>query len=282
VLRFRLFVRRLLGARPLVGDAALAIAVTGVTLKLSYGSYPASGLRPLDGSAVALTLLANMPLVLCRVAPMTPLVVREAALVGYEAAGYWLGHNRLGVQFALATMASRRGRVWTAAGAALVTPGMMYSSIRTWNGPAVDIVALSAGWVVAIRAVGDMMRRLKVYSAIKAENAERLHAEQPERERGAVLLERVRIARELHDIVADHMPVVAVQAGLAGYELTSDPATAEKAPLSIADMSSEALDEVRRLVTMLRPDPEPDGATVETDRDTPVWWTYPSCSKGSG
>ncbi|MCU1657719.1 MAG: histidine kinase [Pseudonocardiales bacterium] len=269
MLRLRLLVRRLLGAHSLVGDVALAVTVTGITLKLAYGSYPASGPHHFDRVAMALTLLANMPLVLRRIAPMTALVVCEAALVGYEAGGYWLGLNQLGAQIALASLASRRGRGLTAAGAALIAPGMMYGNIHTWNGSTVDIVTLSVAWIVAICAVGDLLRRLKAYGAIVAESAERLRGEQREREQRAVLLERVRVARELHDIVAHHMSVVAVQAGLARYVLTSDPATAEKALLSIAEMSSEALEEVRRLVTMLRPDPEQDGAMAEMDQDTP-------------
>ncbi|HEX6500117.1 MAG TPA: sensor histidine kinase [Micromonosporaceae bacterium] len=270
MLRLRLFVRRLLGAHPLVGDVLLAVAVTGVTLKLAHGSYPAHGVRRFDALALALTLLANLPLVLRRYAPTTTVLLCEAGLVGYEAGGYWLGLNQLGAQLALASLASSRGRGWTVAGAVLIAPGMMYGNVHTWNGSTVDIVALSLAWIVAICAVGDLLRRLRTYSAIVAQNAERLRAEQREREQRAVLLERVRVARELHDIVAHHMSVVAVQAGLARYVLTTDPETVEKALRSIAEMSSEALEEVRRLVTMLRPEPDQGGGEADgTDRDTP-------------
>ncbi|MDZ5494405.1 sensor histidine kinase [Micromonospora sp. 4G53] len=243
--------------------------MTGLTLKLGYGSYPASGPRQFDVFAVVLTLLANMPLAFRRCAPMTVLVSCEVPLAVYEAWGYWLGLNQLGPQMALVTLASQRPRRWTVLGAAIIAPGMIYGNVHTWNGSTLDIIALSSMWMTALAVVGDGLRRLKEYGAIVADHAARLVTEQHEREQRAVLLERIRIARELHDIAAHHMSVVAVQAGLARYVLTSDPATAEKALLSIAAMSSEALGEVRRLVNILRPDPESDGGPAARDQDTP-------------
>jgi signal transduction histidine kinase len=267
--RIRLLVRRLTGASPLIVDTAVAIVVTGLNLKLAYGSYPASGPRRFDVLAVVLTLLANMPLALRRRAPMTVLVACEASLVVYEACGYWLGLNQLGPQIALLTLASQRPRRWTAVGAAVIAPGLIYGTVHTWNGSTLDIVALSSVWVVAIGVVGDGMRRLKDYSAIVADNAAQLGSEQHEREQRAVLLERVRIARELHDVVAHHMSVIAVQAGLARYVFSSDPPTAEKALRAVAEMCSEGLDEVRRLVTVLRPDLERGAAGDQYDQQTP-------------
>lgn len=114
--RIRLLVRRLMGTSPLVVDTAVAVLVTGLSLKLAYGSYPAIGARRFDAFAVALTLLANMPLAFRRRAPMTVLVVCEASLIGYEACGYWLGLNQLGPQIALVTLASQRPRRWTVTG----------------------------------------------------------------------------------------------------------------------------------------------------------------------
>jgi signal transduction histidine kinase len=267
--RVRLPVPRLLDAHPVVVDVTLAVLVTCVTLKLAFGSYPQAGPRPFDGYGFALILLAHLPLVLRRAAPMSVLVTCVAALLVYQVCGYWLGLGQLGPQIALTSLASRRPRGWTAAGAVLVAPVMLYPNIHTWNGSTVDIVALTLGWIGALCAVGDGLHRLKRYSAIVAENAERLRGEQRERERRAVLLERVRIARELHDVVAHHMSVVAVQAGLARYVLTSDPATAGKALQAISEMSSEALDEVRRLVNVLRPDLDCAGAGEQREQDTP-------------
>jgi signal transduction histidine kinase len=70
--------------------------------------------------------------------------------------------------------------------------------------------------------------------------------------RRAVVEDRLRIARELHDVVAHHMSVVAVQAGLARYVLRADPDTADAALGTVLDTSGEALDELRRVLELLR------------------------------
>ncbi|MFD9883483.1 sensor histidine kinase [Streptomyces alboflavus] len=92
----------------------------------------------------------------------------------------------------------------------------------------------------------------------------KLAREQAAHARNAVLGERVRIARELHDVVAHHLSAISVQAGLAAYVFHTDGATARSALSAVADSSREALDELRRLLSMLRVDDlcdeEADGA----------------------
>jgi signal transduction histidine kinase len=91
---------------------------------------------------------------------------------------------------------------------------------------------------------------------LRAQRALTVQAEQTEaeRERRAVLEERARIARELHDVVAHHMSLVAVRAETAPYRLTdlTDPVRAEFASLS--DTAREALADMRRLLGVLRDD----------------------------
>ncbi len=68
----------------------------------------------------------------------------------------------------------------------------------------------------------------------------------------AVEQERLRIARELHDVVAHSMSVIAVQAGFGEYVIDSNPADARKALAAIQATSREALAELRRMLGMLR------------------------------
>ncbi|MGH3715673.1 MAG: sensor histidine kinase, partial [Micromonosporaceae bacterium] len=77
----------------------------------------------------------------------------------------------------------------------------------------------------------------------------RLAAEQ---ERGAVLTERARIARELHDVVAHHMSLIAVRAETAGYRVTDVDGPARQEFSEIAGAAREALTEMRRLLGVLR------------------------------
>ena len=83
-----------------------------------------------------------------------------------------------------------------------------------------------------------------------------LTAEQGARARRAVIDERMRIAQELHDVVAHHMSVISIQASLAGYVFTSDPGTARAALRTVEETSHEALEETRRLLAVLRPEAE--------------------------
>jgi signal transduction histidine kinase len=89
-----------------------------------------------------------------------------------------------------------------------------------------------------------------------AERALAAQTERTELERAqrAVLEERTRIARELHDVVAHHMSLIAVRAETAPYRLSdlSEPVRAEFGSLS--DVAREALTEMRRLLGVLRQD----------------------------
>ena len=76
----------------------------------------------------------------------------------------------------------------------------------------------------------------------------------------AVAEERLRIARELHDVVAHSMSVIAVQAGYGQYVIDTQPADARNALGAIQATSREALDEMRRMLGALRQADETDRA----------------------
>jgi signal transduction histidine kinase len=75
-----------------------------------------------------------------------------------------------------------------------------------------------------------------------------------ERARAQVAEERLRIARELHDVVAHSMSLIAVQAGVANYVLAARPEEATRVLSSIEQASRDALRETRRLLGLLRDD----------------------------
>ena len=79
----------------------------------------------------------------------------------------------------------------------------------------------------------------------------------------AVAEERLRIARELHDVVAHSMSVIAVQAGFGEYVIDDQPAKARAALGAIQATSRDALDEMRRMLSVLRQaDTAGDGPTA--------------------
>ena len=76
----------------------------------------------------------------------------------------------------------------------------------------------------------------------------------------AVMEERLRIARDLHDITAHSLGVIAVQAGVAAHVMRTEPDEAEATMRSIAGTSREALSEIRGLVSALRSSSDDDYA----------------------
>jgi signal transduction histidine kinase len=83
-----------------------------------------------------------------------------------------------------------------------------------------------------------------------------LEREREEKARAAVAEERVRIARELHDVVAHAISVIVLQARGARRSLAADPVETREALDTIEATGSEALAEMRRLLGMLRSDDE--------------------------
>jgi signal transduction histidine kinase len=108
-------------------------------------------------------------------------------------------------------------------------------------------IVLLAAW-----AAGRAVRAGRVYAQGLREQAERRAEAKVDQARRAVAEERLRIARELHDVVAHSMSVVAVQAGVGRYVIDSNPAEAARALDAIETTSRAALREMRQLLGMLR------------------------------
>lgn len=111
--------------------------------------------------------------------------------------------------------------------------------------------------LLAIALAGDLVSRRRRAQRELAEQAELTELEKARR---AVLEERARIAREMHDVVAHHMSMIAVQAETAPYRVTGLPGPAEAEFTSIATAARAALTDMRRLLGVLRADT--DGAPL--------------------
>ncbi len=103
-----------------------------------------------------------------------------------------------------------------------------------------------------IRIRGDYLRLLH-------ERAEQLEREQAAEAERAVAEERTRIARELHDVVAHRVSLMTVQAGAAKTVAADDPEGALQAMQAVEKAGRQALDELRHLMGVLRPEAEVDG-----------------------
>ncbi|GLY76963.1 two-component sensor histidine kinase [Actinoallomurus iriomotensis] len=120
--------------------------------------------------------------------------------------------------------------------------------------------------VVAALGLGDARRTVETAEASMDEERERnsetltrLNAVQREQ---AVLRERARIARELHDVVAHSVSMIAVQAETAPYTMQTLSPEAKNGFAEIAGAAREALEEMRRLLSVLRAEPNAEPAEV--------------------
>jgi signal transduction histidine kinase len=119
----------------------------------------------------------------------------------------------------------------------------------------VDVVMVAAAWWL-----GDATRRRQEAVAAARERAAELERAREELARRAVVEERLRIARELHDVVAHSMSIIAVQSGVGAHVLDSQPEEARKALAAVEATSRQALAEMRRLLGVLRQEAEPSGS----------------------
>jgi len=110
-------------------------------------------------------------------------------------------------------------------------------------------VVLTAAWMIGVA-----VRQQRAYTAGLREQADRRVQAQLADGRRAATEERLRIARELHDVVAHSRSLIAVQAGVGHYVAGARPEEAERALASIEGISRDALREMRRLLGVSRHD----------------------------
>jgi signal transduction histidine kinase len=108
------------------------------------------------------------------------------------------------------------------------------------------------GWTAAATAIGDARRSRRAYIFAVEERARRAEETREEEARRRVAEERLRIARELHDVVAHHIAVINVQAGAAAHVLPTRPEAVGPALAHIRRASDTALKELSAVVGVLR------------------------------
>ncbi|WP_188194923.1 sensor histidine kinase [Nonomuraea sp. SYSU D8015] len=236
---------------PMLVDGALAVAQTvGAVMWAIY--EPQRATRPADAVAVALTAVTNLPLAWRRRAAFTVLVVSCTAAIVFHALGYNYWTNNLGPLLALYTVTVHRPWPLAVAGGIFMLAewahaAYLHPDVEIWSAVGQAVIVTGVAW-----GMGASVRLLARRNLQLADLAAQLRREQDAAARRAVTHERLRIARELHDVVAHHMSVISVQAGLGGYVIDTDPAAARAALDTVADTSREAIFELRRVLSILR------------------------------
>ncbi|RST06985.1 sensor histidine kinase [Streptomyces sp. WAC07149] len=233
-------------------DSALPV-VLAVGGCVAGEEYPHADWAPFDVLAYLLTCLTALPLAVRRARPVTALTACCLGYSLYLAAGHQPSLNWWAVVVALVNAAARCPLRTSVPCGLLVAATVAFSGIAGGLSPLL-VLAQAVMVPVVCLVFGHGRRQVALQNLELVRLAEALAHEQRERARRAVVDERIHIARELHDVVAHHMSVISVQAGLADYVFASDPATARSALTTIAGTSRDALGELRRLLTVLRVD----------------------------
>ncbi|GII65211.1 ATPase [Sphaerisporangium krabiense] len=257
--------RRLPTTNPFIVDLLLSLLLTGISLGFAFvftggSADPEYARRSMDAAGVGLALLTNLVLAWRRRAPLTVLAISCTAATIFHVTGYTTKLNEAAPLLALYTVTCRLLPAVSVLCALGVAAQWWYALTlgpddQIWLniGRTSIIVAVAWSFGTSTRMLVERNRQLSALGA-------RLCQEQEDRARRAVTEERVRIARELHDVVAHHISVIVIQAGLARYVFDSDPATARGALSAISDSGSEAMGEMRRLLAVLRVDSDDDDA----------------------
>ena len=248
---------RRLWSSPAVRDAALAVLVTLLLVSGSLGegnpSNPADRIQfrghavPQPGAAVLLVAIACLALAWRRRYPVTVLAVSVAAVSAYSLLGYVNGAALVAPIIALYTVATQVS-VRRAVVAAVITLGILLTVTAANNpfghisGGGFDIIPFM---VAAALFAGIAVANRNAYVA-----SIRDRAEQDARRR--LDEERLRIARELHDVVAHTMATINVQAGVAAHVLPTHPEAVAESLQAIKTASKEGLRELRAILNVLR------------------------------
>ena len=126
----------------------------------------------------------------------------------------------------------------------------------------ISVIAFAIAWIL-----GDTVRRSRQRQAELAKRTTELAAANATIARQAVADERLRIARDLHDVVAHHVSVMGLQAGAARRVLDRDREAAVRSLHIVEETSRRAVDELQRLLGMLRGGARDDGSPQPTMRD---------------
>jgi signal transduction histidine kinase len=243
--------------RPAVVDALIAAGFLVFALVAFFTAErsPHASADP-DVLGAIFVVVASGALAFRRRWPLPVFVVVAGAALTLHVLGYPDGGLPFAVALAVYTMASlcdRRLVVGLTAVVVLIAP------IAFWATDTVDdggtLVGTLAVFVLA--AVWGDRRKVRIaYDEQLALREAEKERERIESERRAVADERLRIARELHDVLAHAMSVVAVQSGVGVHVIDSRPAEAKRILQTINATSRESMKEMRSLVDVLRENPE--------------------------
>ena len=222
--------------------------------------------------AVLLTLLVILPLIVRRRYPLGVLIFMTLAVITFREFNIpespFINYALLLAFFNAGAYGRLRFRNWTRGASVFIVIGFLTYSIffqqRGSDVPTqtilyqISAVLLNVFLFAAAWWIGEVFRIRNQRELELQERTLQLEKERDENARRAVMEERVRIARELHDVVAHHVSVMGIQAGAARRILKQQPEKANDVLTQIESSSRQAVAELQRLLGFLREENQVD------------------------
>ena len=236
---------------PVLDTTVAALLWAGMAVDLATRPLT-EGQSPTTPVAYVVTGLIAAPVAIHRRYPVIAMLASTAAMVGYSLGRFtaFPGYTTFVLVFLVALHAGRRRALVVYLG------GVAGLSVSLLAQP--PAVATASSWISTVLTVtvawlaGENLRSRRARRRDELEEAHRQVAQKADEARRAIKAERLRIARDLHDVVAHSMSVIAVQAGVAHHVIEERPEIARDALGSIEVTAREGLVEMRRLLGLLR------------------------------
>jgi signal transduction histidine kinase len=244
---------------------ALVIVAVGVSVRTDSATRP---------TALALALPAAAVLVLRRRAPTTTLVVSGGLVLGLFAVDHSAGAvGVIAPAAALYSLALTRGRIHLIGAAVAAVAAVIVADTLLARGGAHGVTLQTVAHVALVAVpvlAAEALRNRRSYVEVLLERLELAERTREEEAQRRVEQERLRISRDLHDVVAHTLTTINVQAGVAAHLLDRDSEHTRRALATIESASHEALDELRTILGVLRTaggavplEPTPDLASID-------------------
>jgi signal transduction histidine kinase len=233
-----------------IGLAAAALSVASLVSTDIASIDPR--LDRADPLSVAATLVAGLSLVWRRRRPVAAFTVFVTCCLVVTLTDHYIGLLSVLLLFSLYSLAAHSRRRNGVAG--LVLCLLVFIGLAVLDVPDLGTSDLlqACALLLTAWALGDAIRSRRIQQSERLWIAEQEAAAARELAARAVVEERLRIARELHDVVAHSMSLIAVQAGVGGHVIRTDVAAAERALEIIAETSRKALAQTRSMLGLLR------------------------------
>ena len=237
-----------------VRDAIVVVVIVAfAVLPIPDDLYRARGLLVIPAllPAAAMLVRRRWPLIALAVSLLCAILIATAGIIAPSAL--------LAAAVSAFTVVDRRGRligliaVVTAALVAYASNGLALGG-NLFDSTALQFVVL----ILLGGALGDATRSRREVVAGITERAERAEQGRDDEARRRVVEERVRIARDLHDVVAHQISVISLNAGVASSALETRPERAREALTTIRSASRTVLADIGGLLALLRSDDAED------------------------